>query len=148
MLKLDAFGMNAIHAEEGCVLHAYQDRAKVWTIGWGHTGPEVREGLVWTRAQADAQFDADVTRRAVAPILKHVRVLLTQGQFDALVSLVYNIGGGAFAKSTLLRKLNLGDFTGAAAEFNRWCHSGGTVDPVLVRRRARERKLFEQDVPR
>lgn len=142
-MKLDAAGIAAIHGEEGCVLHAYQDRAKVWTIGWGHTGAEVHQGLVWTRAQADAQFEADVEQRAARFVRSGVKTVLSQGQFDALVSLVYNIGGAAFTNSTLLRKLNAGDLAGAAAQFDVWRHSGGSVDPVLVRRRARERKVFE-----
>lgn len=136
-----------LHNEEGCVLKAYQDRAKVWTIGWGHTGPEVYDGLVWTQAQADAQFAADLEQRGSAPVRASVAVPLTPGQFDALSSLVFNIGGGNFQGSTLLKRLNTSDWYGAGQEFAVWNHSGGTVDPVLVKRRARELWLFARSSP-
>lgn len=73
---------------------------------------------------------------------KYVKVKLTQNQFDALVSFVYNVGVGAFRTSTLLRKLNNGDYVGAAAEFKRWKFGGGKELPGLVRRRKAEEQLF------
>jgi lysozyme len=72
-------------------------------------------------------------------------VPLTQNQFDALCDFVFNVGAGNFEESTLLRKLNDGDYGGAASEFDRWVHSGQTVLPGLVRRRAAEKALFLKD---
>jgi lysozyme len=72
-------------------------------------------------------------------------VSLNQGQYDALVDFTYNLGPAALQGSTLLRKLNAGDYAGAAAEFPKWCHAGRAVLPGLVTRRARERAMFEGD---
>lgn len=108
-----------------------------WTIGVGHTGPEVREGLVWTNQQIDDALRRDVVSREES-ITRNVRVALTQRQFDALVSFSFNVGIGAFERSTLLRKLNAGDYAGASAEFPKWC-----IPSMLVARRARERAMFD-----
>lgn len=99
-------------------------------------------GQTITQQQADDYLRRDVRQfeRAVA---RQVRVPLTQGQFDALVSFAFNLGEGALAQSTLLRLLNAGDYAGAAAQFDRWNKAGGRVLPGLVRRRAAERALFE-----
>lgn len=120
-----------------------------WTIGWGHTGPEVRPGLVWTQEQADAAFETDLLPRE-RDVERLVTVPLTQGQFDALVSFVYNAGADidkdtiaeGLGDSTLLKKLNAGDVAGAAEEFLKWTRSGGKVLGGLVRRRQAERALF------
>lgn len=111
------------------------------TIGWGHTGPGVRVGMICTEAQAEAWFSADVAIREVA-IGSFVRAQLTQGQFDALVSLIFNIGVSAFKTSTLLRKLNANDYAGAAAEFPKWNKQKGKELDVLTRRRAAEVVMF------
>lgn len=126
---------------EGCRLTAYLCPAGVWTVGYGATGPDVRQGVVWTQAQAESRLRADLERFA-AGVAKVVRVPLTAGQKGALVSLAYNIGLAAFRRSTLLRKLNAGDYAGAAREFARWNRGGGRVLPGLVKRRADECRLF------
>jgi lysozyme len=102
----------------------------------------VRAGDTITREQGEAllRLDAGCAAEAVG---RAVSVPLRQGQVDALVSFVFNLGGAALEGSTLLRKLNAGDTAGAAAEFPRWCHASNAVLPGLVARRARERALFE-----
>lgn len=132
-----AAGRQALEGEEGCPLQAYRDSVGVWTIGFGNTGPDVRPGLVWTQAQAD---DA-LTRRLAnefEPAVNTCKVALNQGQYDACVSLCYNIGTGGFLGSTLLRKLNAGDYAGASAEFPKWC-----IPSELLGRRLRERAMFD-----
>lgn len=130
---------------EGREYKAYPDPGSIdgdpWTIGIGHTGPEVKEGLVWDDAQIDAAYFADVARfeKAVNDL---VTATISQSQYDALVCLVFNIGDSAFEKSTLLRKLNAGDYAGAANEFTRWCRNGGKKMLGLYRRRFAEKLLF------
>lgn len=146
-------GIALLHHYESCRLVAYPDPGSVdghpWTIGWGHTGPEVKRGLVWTQAQADAAFvqDLAITEAGVARL---VRVPLTQGQFDALVSFAYNVGldenhngkAEGLGESTLLRKLNGQDYAGAAEQFLLWNKNDGVVMYGLTRRRTAERALF------
>lgn len=112
-----------------------------WTIGWGHTGPEVKPGLRWTQRQADDQFRADLHKFETG-VSALVRVPLTQGQFDALVSFSYNLGIGNLQQSTLLAMVNARNFDGAAEQFKRWNKAGGKVLRGLVRRRAAEQCLF------
>jgi len=129
---------------EGCVLHAYPDPGTggdPWTIGVGHTGPEVHAGLVITQEQADADLAADM-QTAAHGVNDAVSVTLTQNQFDALVSFVFNIGLRNFQNSTLLRLLNGGNYAAAADQFPVWNKGGGGVLPGLVKRRAMERALF------
>lgn len=131
---------------ESCKLEAYPDPGskdgKPYTIGWGHTGPEVHLGLVWTQEQADEALekDADKFSRGVG---SSISVPLSQKQFDALVSLAFNIGIGAFRSSTLLKKLDASDYAGAAQEFQRWNKNDGEVMLGLTRRRKAEQILFE-----
>lgn len=127
---------------EGCQLVAYQDSVDRWTIGYGHTGPEVHEGLVWNQAQADAQLLIDI-QWAASVVNRVVTVALSQGEFDALTDLVFNIGSGNFETSTMLKLLNAGDYQGAASWFDKWDRSGGQVVAGLLRRRAAETQEFE-----
>jgi len=129
---------------EGCRLMAYQDQVGVWTIGYGHTGPEVKAGLTITQAQAAAWLAADVAS-AAACVNRLVAVRLSQEEFDALVDFVFNLGQRAFANSTLLRELNAGEFAAAAAQFDLWDHAGGVVVAGLLRRRQSEAALFQQN---
>ncbi len=140
-MNLSAAGIAAMKQYEGCSFTAYQDTGGIWTIGYGHTGPEVQRGVVWTQDQANAAFVRD-TNWAQAAVRCDVGVPLTQGQFDALVSLVFNIGAGAFARSTLLRLLNQGNYRAAADQFLRWNMDNGHVVPGLTNRRMAERKMF------
>lgn len=128
---------------EQCRLEAYWDaHGKVWTIGWGHTGPDVYEGLIITQARADQLLHERLAEEFVPGVLGVITRSMTQGQFDAMVDLAYNIGVGAFRGSTLVRKFNVGDVAGAADEFARWNRSGGKVLLGLRRRRAANRALF------
>jgi len=136
-------GRCLIGSAEGLRLHAYLD-GSTWTIGWGTTkinGHPVTEGLTITREQAAEYFNHDIAifEREVCDLVK---VPLTNNQFSAIISLYYNIGGNLFRTSTLLKKLNKGDYAGAANEFGRWIHSGGQVLPGLVVRRKKEKELF------
>lgn len=111
-----------------------------WTIGWGHT-KTARPGMKITEERAEILFDSDVAW-AVDAVNKLVKVPLTQNQFDALVSFVFNIGETNFRTSTLLRKLNAKDYEGAARELPRWNKQKGKVLKGLVRRRAEEMEIF------
>ncbi|MCA7976818.1 lysozyme [Burkholderia cepacia] len=126
-----------------------------WTCGWGSTGPDVREGTVWTQATADARHDVNL-RAAAALVDQAARVPLSPQQKAAMVCIVNNVGPGRAGEpgrdgiitlasgqpSTLLRHLNIGDMGGAADQFLVWNKAGGVVLPGLVRRRTAERDLF------
>jgi lysozyme len=125
---------------EGCKLQAYLDSAGVPTIGVGHTR-NVKLGATCSQEQADLWLTQDLDD-AGAAVASLVKVPLTQGQFDALTSFVFNLGIRRLAESTLLILLNKRDYHGAAAQFSRWVRSDGQVLDGLVRRRAAEAKLF------
>ena len=130
---------------EGCILKAYPDPGTggdPWTIGVGHTGPEVKPGVVWTQVQADAALQADLARfaRGVWNALGEKET--TQNRFDALVSFAFNVGLGNLLSSTLLRKHIAGDYVGAADQFIRWNRAAGKVLAGLTRRREAEAKLY------
>lgn len=138
-------GIAVIKQFEGCKLTAYQDSVGVWTIGYGWTQPvdgkPIRAGMTIKQETAErllktglVSYESDVSRL--------VKVGVTQGQFDALVSFTYNLGSRSLSTSTLLRKLNAGDYAGAADEFLRWNKAGGKVLAGLTRRREAERALF------
>ena len=150
-MKTSTAGRQAIARHEGNKLKAYPDPAtggEPFTIGVGHTSaagpPKVTKGMTITAAESDAILTRDLAtfERAVE---KAVKVPVTQAQFDAMVSLAFNIGGSAFAKSTLVKKLNAGDVTGAANAFLSWnkARVKGVLRPVqgLTSRRQRERAL-------
>lgn len=141
-LTYDGAGLSLTEQCEGCELNAYQDQVGVWTIGYGHTGPDVVAGLTITLEEAQQLLQKDVAS-AVACVNNSVAVELTQNEFDALVDFVFNLGPGAFESSTLLRDLNAGDFAAAAAQFDAWDHAGGAVVAGLLRRRQQETALFE-----
>jgi GH24 family phage-related lysozyme (muramidase) len=133
-------GLNLIKDFEGLRLNSYRDAVGVWTIGYGHTrtaGP----GQRITNEQAIALLRQDVATFEKA-VTSAVRVPVTNNQFAALVSFAYNVGSGALNSSTLLRRLNAGDASGAANEFLRWNRAGGQVLAGLTRRREAERDLF------
>ena len=134
---------------EGCKLAAYRCPAGVLTIGWGHTGKDVKPGMVITQKQADDLLRQDVAAIAV-DVRKLLKVRVTQRQFDALVSFAFNVGpdtdGDGIAEglgdSTLLKLLNAGNVFGAADQFLKWVNGGGKKLPGLVKRRVAERALF------
>jgi lysozyme len=139
-MTTDEAGERFLMAEEGFKNEAYPDPKWGWsvpTIGVGHTGPEVHQGLVWTDDQVMAVLHEDLASwEAVANA--NVDVPLKQNQFNALMSFMHNIGANGFKNSTMLRKLNAGDYAGASAEFPKWC-----IPDMLIGRRARERALFD-----
>lgn len=135
-------GRDFIKGFEQLRLKAYPDpgTGKPWTIGWGHT-KGVKPGDRITQEQAEAFFSEDLAVFELT-VNSAIKRTMTQNQFDAMVSLAFNIGGSAFAGSTLAKKFNAGDIKGAADQFPRWKFSGGVVLPGLVKRRSAERKVF------
>lgn len=151
-----------IKSFEGCRLTAYHDPktgAEPYTVGWGSTGPGIGPTTCWTQSQADQRLVADVCKAADL-IDQHVVVSLTQGMYDALTDLLYNIGPGRAAHagdhgrdgiitlksgnpSTLLRKLNAGDYDGARREVLKWCSPGSAVEKGLTRRREADLVLWD-----
>jgi lysozyme len=134
-----------IGAFEGRRAKAYPDPATggdPWTIGIGHTGREVHKGLVWSDAQIDAAFEADIVAfdHSITTLVGNSPV--TQNQFDALLSLAFNIGAQNLKESTLLRLHKEGDYSGAAIQFARWNRAGGRPMAGLTRRRAAEAALY------
>jgi GH24 family phage-related lysozyme (muramidase) len=138
-------GLDLIKSFESLRLKAYRDPVGIWTVGYGHTGPDVRPGLEISKREAE-QLLADDLRESEESVGAFVVVPLNDNQFAALVSFTFNTGGGALKGSTLRRKLNKKDYKGAADEFSKWVY--GTIKgkkvllPGLVRRRAQERNLF------
>ena len=142
--KINKTGLDLIKSFEGLSLKAYPDPGTgghPWTIGYGHTGLDVVPGKVITEAEAEKLLQEDLGRfeRAVTAL---VAVSLTDNQFAALVSFAFNCGAGNFRRSTLLKKVLLQDFSGAAAEFPRWDKAGGKALAGLTRRRLAEQELF------
>ena len=135
-------GIGLTKSFESCRLVPYQDDKGVWTDGWGNTHGVMPNGPAITQTKADADL-ARNAQAAIGAVNHYVASHITQGEFDALVDLVFNIGSGNFASSTMLRKLNAGDLNGAAAEFERWDRSGGVPVAGLLRRRLAERAEFK-----
>jgi lysozyme len=133
-------GIDTIKRFEGFSAVPYKD-AQGFSIGYGHFIKPGENLTAVSEAQARALLKSDAAI-ASAAVSNSVKVPLTQNQFDALVSLTYNIGITAFRNSTLLKKLNAGDYSGAASQFARWNKSQGEVIAALERRRANERALF------
>ncbi len=141
--QINGAGLAIIKRYEGCELKAYLCPAGVPTVGYGHTGPDVKLGMVIDEAQAEALLKQDLARfeRAVARLCP----VATDNQFSALVSFAFNVGEEALRASTLRRKHNEGDYAGAQAEFARWNKAGGRVLQGLVKRRAAEAELYGRD---
>jgi len=144
-MKTSKAGRDAISGHEGVRLKAYRDSAGIWTIGVGHTAaagpPKPVPGMTISQDECDDILSRDL-EKFEAVIDAAVTVPLNQNEFDALVSLVFNIGGGAFGRSTVRRKLNAGDRAGAADAFLMWNKAGGRVVRGLTIRRKAERALF------
>lgn len=143
--QLSLAGIDLIGNFEGIRLEAYQDSAGVCTIGYGTTvypnGAPVQPNDQCSIEQARSFMHHDLARFEKA-VSSSVKVPLTQNQFDALVSLSYNIGAGAFTNSTLLKLLNQGDYVGASHQFDVWIKAGGQTVQGLVNRRAVEKAYF------
>jgi len=148
-MKFSQAAVKLVQDAESCVLKAYPDPGTggdPWTVGWGHTGPEVVPGYEITQAEADADLWDDM-KEAEETVNSMVEAPLNQNQFDALVSFVYNIGGDQFSRSTMRRMLNGGKYNEAAEQFPIWNRGGGKVLGGLVKRRAAEKALFLKEPP-
>lgn len=139
-MELSDEGAKVLILREGFKNKAYKDTKGIWTIGVGHTGPEVKEGLVWSNQKVSDVFKEDVTW-AVNAVNAAVAVPLNQNMFDALVSFAFNVGKTAFMTSTLVRKLNQGDYKGASEQFDRWI-----IPKEITKRRMAEKSQFLQPV--
>jgi GH24 family phage-related lysozyme (muramidase) len=151
-LTIGAAGLALIKQFEGCArkrpdgrIEAYPDPATggaPWTIGWGTTGTDVRQGTIWTQAQCDQRFAVDAAHFASSVASLIGLTPTTQNQFDAMVCLAYNIGLANLKTSTLLVRHKARDYAGARAEFARWNKANKVVMAGLTKRRAAEADLY------
>jgi lysozyme len=139
-MKTSKDGLQLIKDFEGLELNAYKCAAGVWTIGYGHI-KGVQEGMSISEARANEMLNEELTEYENY-INKGVTVPLSQCQFDAMVSWVYNLGNGNLSSSTLLKVLNSGDYAGVPAQMLRWNKAGGKVLAGLTRRRQAEADMF------
>ena len=140
-MKISQYGIDLIKHFEGCVLTAYKCPAGVWTIGYGHT-KDVQPGDEWSEDHANHMLEVELEEYENY-VSTAVTVPLSQNQFDALVSWVYNLGNGNLTSSTMLKVLNSGDYAGVPAQIKRWNKAGGKVLEGLTRRRQAEADMFE-----
>lgn len=139
-MKTGQKGIDLIKKFEGLRLEAYLCPARVWTIGWGHT-KTAKQGQTITTKEAENLLRTDL-KQFENGVKAFVKVPLNQNQFDALVSIAFNIGITAFSRSTLVMLLNDKDYLGAANQFDRWVKANGVTLPGLVKRRTEEKELF------
>ena len=139
-LTISESGIAHIKRWEGCRTNAYLCPAKVWTIGYGHT-KTAKPGMMISHLEAEHLLREDLKRFEDA-VRDYVRVPLAQGQYDALVSFAFNVGIGAFQKSTLLKLLNKGQYNTAALQFSQWVYAGKRKLEGLVNRRNEEYRMF------
>ena len=144
-MKLNAEGVALIKSRESCRLTAYKCPGGAWTVGYGHTGPEVHEGLHISSAEAESLLAADLLIFDAAVV--RLCPSATPMQHAALVSLCFNIGTAAFARSSVVRLHNAGHPAQAAQAFALWNKSKGVVLPGLVGRRAAEAALYLSEEP-
>ena len=131
---------------EGTITRTYRDPVSVLTACTGHTGPELRDGQVWTLEQCDQMLYADLLKHADA--LDCIETPMSDGQKAAFLSFAFNVGETKFCKSTLVRRANAGDYAAACAELSKWTYAGGRELPGLIKRRAAERQMCEaSDAP-
>jgi lysozyme len=139
---LGAAGEALIKSFEELELTSYQDEGGIWTVGWGHTGSDVKPNMTITSEKAQALFKQDVSE-AVYACDDDLPFSLTQNQFDAVVSFTFNCGVGAEEHSTLLALIKAGNLSAASQEFLKWDHVNGQVSDGLLRRREAEKALFD-----
>lgn len=125
---------------EGVRYRPYQDVVGVWTVCYGHTGADIIVNKVYTKAECDDLLNKDLAKvaRQVTPLIK---LPVPDTVLGAIYSFVYNVGAGAFAKSTLLKMLNAGDIAGACEQLRRWTYAGGQQWKGLITRREIEREV-------
>jgi lysozyme len=139
-MKTSQKGIDFIKRHEALRLHAYKDAVGVWTIGYGHTST-AKQGMIITEAEAEKLLKQDL-KTAEDEINKHL-LPLKQHQFDSLTSFVFNIGVGAFRRSTLLKRLRVDvNHPDIVNQFNRWVYGGGKILKGLVKRRREEANLY------
>jgi lysozyme len=141
-VKTSDLGIAFIKSFEQIRLSPYQDQAGLWTIGYGHRMLPDEDHDTITQDDADALFLGDLARTESA-VNAAANIILSQNEYDACVSLCYNIGSGNFASSTLVKLLNSGNTDLAAQQFLRWDHAGGQVSSGLLARRVAEKAIFE-----
>ncbi len=140
--KVNEAALKIIRDSEGLALKAYVCPAGKLTIGYGHTGGDVRAGMAISKDQAEALLEKDVSAAAGMVERLTANVCVNDNEFGAMVSLCFNIGVSNFAGSTLLKHVCASRYSQAANEFPRWVYGGGKRLPGLVARRERERQLF------
>lgn len=141
MRQINDAGLNLIKSFEGLRLMPYKDIAGYWTVGYGHKGNDIVPGETITQDDADQILENDLAHFQQG-VTSLVTIDINDNQFAALVCFSYNLGLGSLQGSTLLSKLNSGDFTGSSDEFLKWDHAGGVEVPGLLRRRQAEQALF------
>ena len=129
---------------EGCKLRAYICPAGVWTIGWGATGQGVRAGTQWTQQQADDRLDSDAEAYAKAAGNLSTVLWFDPDKHAAIADFCYNLGSTRYKSSTLKRRIDAGDWQGAAEELQKWVWGGGRKLPGLVARRSAEAELLNK----
>lgn len=134
--------LDLIKSFEGCRLQSYQDSGGVWTIGWGATGPDIKQGTVWTQDQADKDVVTRVQKLEDKLTILLTRNSLSQDQVSSLTSLSYNVGIEAVSTSTLLKLVNSGDDLGATHVFLSWDHVNKKEDKGLLIRRLNEALIY------
>jgi lysozyme len=140
-MNISENGIKLIKQFEGCRLKAYKCPAGVLTIGYGHTGSDVKEYTIISQQQAEHYLKNDIIIHS-NNVSRLVKRPLTQNQFDALVSFEYNVGYGNFASSTMLKLLNKGNYKAASEQFDRWVYANKKKLQGLVKRRKAEKELF------
>lgn len=145
-------GIDLVKRFEGFISHAYLCPANKLTIGWGHTGSDVKQGMVITEGEAEILLKKDLNKFAskITYSLEQDHITVNQNQFDALCSFAFNLGFSAFIFSTLYKKLKAGDYTGASDEFLKWVYITKTVNGERIKirlkgletRRKAEQELF------
>ena len=144
-MKIDKYGEKLIKQFESCKLTAYKaDKSeKYYTVGWGHYGADVKKDMKISKETANELFRNDI--KCFENIVNScVKVTITQSMYNSLVSFTYNVGGGAFKNSSLLKYINKKQFKKASNEFKKWNKCGGKVLKGLVRRRKLEQVEFER----
>lgn len=131
-----------IKAREGCRLTSYQDSGGRWTVGYGATGPDITEGVIWTQEHADADLAKRVANIETVVSMKTAGMRLSERQAAALISFAYNAGLAAFGGSIVLQCVMHGEWIAAAKDFLEWDHVAGAESQGLLKRRLEEAALF------
>lgn len=147
MAVIGTAGLTLIKQSEGVRYRAYRDVVGVWTVCYGHTGPDIIPGRLYSQAECDTLLIADIRKHQVVIVPGSPKncirnAPLNANQRDAVTSFIFNVGTGNFCGSTMARKLAARDYNGAAAQFPRWNKAGGKVFAGLTKRRYAEQQLF------